>query len=262
MSRLAILPAIMVAPNGARRGKADHPALPVTISEIVEAAGSCHAAGAGAIHAHVRDADGAHVLDAGLYRELIAEMAQAVPGMAVQITTEAAGRYCPGAQRALLRELTPEGVSISLSEMLSDGDRAAARRSYHALVEAGVAVQHILYDATQVAALADEMAAGTLPAAGLQVLYVLGRYTAGQQSEAGMLSPFLETAHSAGLRPDWAVCAFGQAETMCLQHALSLGGKARVGFENNLHMANGSIAPDNAARVREIASLQAAPSPA
>ena len=152
MSRLFPLPSIMVAPNGARRGKADHPALPVTISEIVQTARACHAAGAGALHAHVRDGNGAHVLDAGLYRELIAEMARAVPDMPVQITTEAAGLYSPSQQRALLRAITPEGVSIALAEMLADGDRVAARDSYHTLAEAGVAVQHILYDAAQVVA--------------------------------------------------------------------------------------------------------------
>jgi 3-keto-5-aminohexanoate cleavage enzyme len=254
MSRLARLPSIMVAPNGARLGKVDHPALPVTLGEIVDTARACHLAGAGAIHAHVRDTDGAHVLDAGLYRELIAEMARAVPQMPVQITTEAAGRYAPGQQRALLRQITPEGVSIALAEMLADGDRAAARRCYHALADSGVAVQHILYDAGQVAALAAEIAAGTVPAAGLQVLYVLGRYTSGQQSDPAMLTPFLQAARDAGLTAQWAVCAFGQAETACLHHAWQLGGKVRVGFENNLMMSDGTRAPDNAARLREIAA--------
>lgn len=252
MSRLAVLPAVMVAPNGARLGKADHPALPVTIAEIVATARACHRAGAGAIHAHVRDADGAHVLDAGLYCELIAEMALAVPGMPVQITTEAVGRYSPADQRALLRVVTPEGVSIALVEMLADGDRAAARRSYHALAEAGVAVQHIVYEPAHVAALAAEIAAGTIPAPGVQVLYVLGRYTTGLQSDRVMLEPFLQAAQGANLTADWAICAFGRAETTCLRHARILGGKARVGFENNLRMADGRMAPDNAARVREI----------
>ncbi|MEC7495261.1 MAG: 3-keto-5-aminohexanoate cleavage protein, partial [Pseudomonadota bacterium] len=32
------LPRLMVAPNGARRTKADHPAIPVTIQETVETA--------------------------------------------------------------------------------------------------------------------------------------------------------------------------------------------------------------------------------
>lgn len=68
------LPRLMVAPTGARRGKADHPALPVSIPEIVATAVACFAAGARAIHAHVRDAGGLHSLDPGLYRELLAEL--------------------------------------------------------------------------------------------------------------------------------------------------------------------------------------------
>ena len=255
MSRLSVLPRIMVAPNGARRGKADHPALPVTIPEIVATAAACHAAGAGAVHAHVRDAEGQHVLDAGLYRELIAETARQVPGMPVQITTEAVGRYSPAEQRALLREVAEdaEGVSIALSELLADDNTAAARASYHALAEAGVAVQHILYDAADVHRLAREIARGTVPGGALTTLCVLGRYTTRQQSAPGMLTPFLDAARKAGLEADWAVCAFGQGETACLRAALEQGGKARVGFENNLFMEDGSHAPDNAARVREIA---------
>lgn len=255
MNRLLSLPAIMVAPTGARRGKTDHPALPLTLSEIVATARACHAAGADAIHAHVRDASGMHSLDAGLYRELLTEMAHTVPDMPVQITTEAVGHYSAAEQRALLRSLQPEGVSISLAEMLADGDRAASRRCYHALADAGVAVQHILYDASQVTALAGEITAGTIPADGLQVLYVLGRYTDGQQSDPSMLTPFLDTMRSTGLAPDWAICAFGAAETACLRHAHALGGKLRVGFENNLWMVDGTLARDNAARVSEIASI-------
>jgi len=252
MNRLTPLPQIMVAPNGARRGKADHPALPVTIAETVATARACHAAGAGALHAHVRDADGGHVLDAGLYAELIAEMAQAVPDMPVQITTEAAGIFTPADQRALLRRITPEGVSISLAEMLADDDRAAARRCYHDLAEAGVAVQHILYDTAQVQRLAAEIAAGTIPQDNLSVLYVLGRYTQGQVSAPDDLAPFLATARDVDLTADWGICAFGQHETACLQAAHRLGGKMRVGFENNLFMADGDPAPDNAARVAEV----------
>jgi len=259
MSRLARLPAIMVAPNGARRTKADHPALPMTIAETVACAARCATAGAGAIHAHLRDGQGRHWLDAGAYRELIAEMGRAVPAMPVQITTEAAGRYDPAEQRALLQQVTPEGVSIALAEMLADGDRAAARRSYHALAEAGVAVQHILYDPDQVDWLARELAGGTLPDTPLHLLFVLGRYTEGQRSTPDMLAPFLVALealanhHEAGT--DWAVCAFGPTETACLAAARRAGGKARVGFENNLFMADGRLARDNAERVAEIAAL-------
>ena len=254
-SRLQTLPRVMVAPNGARRTKADHPALPMTIAETLTCAAACHAAGAGGIHAHLRDAEGRHWLDAGAYRELIAEMARRVPAMPVQITTEAAERYCAGQQRALLEALTPEGVSIALAEMLDDGDRPAVRRRYHALAEAGVAVQHILYDATQLRWLAEEQLSGTLPAGPLQLLFVLGRYTADQRSEPGMLAPFLSALAELRMAADWAICAFGPGETRCLAHALKQGGKARVGFENSLWRADGSLARDNAQRVADIVAL-------
>ena len=45
---------IMAAPNGARKVKTDHQAVPVTIAETIATAKECHAAGASILHAHVR----------------------------------------------------------------------------------------------------------------------------------------------------------------------------------------------------------------
>ena len=61
----------MVAPNGARKTKNDHPNLPISVSEIVQEAVNCFNEGANAIHAHVRDKKGDHCLDVGLYLSLI-----------------------------------------------------------------------------------------------------------------------------------------------------------------------------------------------
>ena len=65
------LPKLMVAPNGARKIKKDHPEVPLTIRETVDVAKNCFKAGAGAIHLHVRNDKGEHVLDAGLYKEAL-----------------------------------------------------------------------------------------------------------------------------------------------------------------------------------------------
>lgn len=248
----------MVAPNGARRGRADHPALPVTLAEVVDAALACHAAGAGGLHAHVRDAGGRHVLDAGLYAELLAELALKAPGLAVQITTESVGRYSPAEQRALVRALMPPMVSIALGEILSTGETEEARRLYAECDAAGVAVQHILYSAGEVDRLAALVADGTVPARGLQLLHVLGRYSAGQVSAPEDLAAPLARQRAHGLAADWAVCAFGAGETACLVAAARQGGKLRVGFENSLWHADGSVARDNAARVAEVAAAVAA----
>ena len=60
--------AIAVAPNGGRKTKADHPALPLTPAELAATAAECLEAGAAMIHVHVRDANGRHLLDADAYR--------------------------------------------------------------------------------------------------------------------------------------------------------------------------------------------------
>lgn len=249
------LPRVMVAPTGARLTKADHPALPITIAEIVETAVACREAGADGLHAHVRDAEGRHVLDAGLYRELIAELSRTAPGFYVQITTEAVGRYSPAEQRALVETLRPAAVSIALREITQEEDEQVTARFFASCREAGTEVQHILYDAGDVERLAALIARGTVAAGGLAVLHVLGRYTSGQVSDPAALDPLLAVQAAAGLSPDWGLCAFGPTETECLRAAIIRGGKARIGFENNRLNRDGSIAADNAARVRDLMAV-------
>jgi uncharacterized protein (DUF849 family) len=74
-------------------------------------------------------------------------------------------------------------------------------------------------------------------------LFVLGRYTEGQQSNARHLVDFL---HGWPDHWPWSVCAFGIGEAQCMAAAIGLGGHARVGFENNLQRPDGSTASGNA----------------
>ena len=253
---IPILPKLMVAPNGARRTKADHAAIPVTITEIVETAKRCFEAGATGLHAHVRDAEENHVLDAGFYRELIVEMGNSVPDMQVQITTEAVGVYSPAHQRKVVRDVMPECVSVGLIEMLSDGDENAARKFYHFALESKIAVQHIVYDSKQLAQLVDCVARGIIPSPAentpLQLMFVLGRYTKDQQSDPEGLLPYLVELKNSQLTADWAVCAFGRNETACLSFADKHGGCLRVGFENSIWNDDGSVARDNVERVMDV----------
>jgi len=48
---------ITVAPTGAESAKAEVPALPVTLDELVTTARECAALGASVIHVHIRDDD-------------------------------------------------------------------------------------------------------------------------------------------------------------------------------------------------------------
>ncbi|MCZ4272510.1 3-keto-5-aminohexanoate cleavage protein [Maritalea porphyrae] len=247
-------PYILVAPNGARRNKDDHPQLPMTIGEIVETAKSCFEAGADGIHAHVRGAQGQHVLDAGLYKELIAELNIHVPQMDVQITTEAVGLFTPTQQMAIVRQVEPKMVSIGLSELCAHDDKSELAAFYHEVMGAGIEVQHILYDPAELQYFEQMVDQKVIPCEAPSFLFVLGRYTAGQLSNPQHFDPFfggfLESpfAHTG----KFMTCAFGPRETTCLLHAAENGSDCRVGFENNLQMENGELATDNAARVAEL----------
>jgi 3-keto-5-aminohexanoate cleavage enzyme len=251
----ALLPyVIAVAPNGARRTKADHAAIPLTPAEIAREAAACADAGATVLHLHVRDAAGGHSLDAALYEAAIASVRrEAGDRLVVQATTEQAGRYAPADQMRLLRALRPEAASISLAEILPEGADEAEIAGFFRWAEGErIALQYILYSAAEAQRLVALQRRGIIAEERPNALFVLGRYTAGQRSDPTDLLPFL-----AGWPADWkwSVCAFGAAEARCMAAAIALGGHARVGFENNTVLPDGRVAASNAELVAEVARL-------
>ena len=108
--------------------------------------------------------------------------------------------------------------------------------------------QVIIYDVADLLRWQALRQRGLIPDAPWFLLFVLGRYTAGQTSNPRDLVPFLNA--NTGPEP-WAVCAFGATEHACVTAAAAMGGHVRVGFENNLKLKNDAIAPDNTALVRQ-----------
>ena len=244
--------AIAIAPNGARKTHADHPALPITPDELAACARQCVDAGAAMLHLHVRRPDDTHSLEPDDYRPAIAAVQQAVgDALVIQITTEAVGIYTPAQQMASVRALQPEAISAALRELVPDAaHEAEAARFFGELAAARTAIQYILYSADDVVRYRDLRARGVLPDTPHWVLFVLGRYSAGQRSEPTDLLPFLQAWSDGGqltANVPWAMCAFGPREAECALTATLLGGHARLGFENNMALPDGSTAPDNAA---------------
>jgi uncharacterized protein (DUF849 family) len=247
--------AIAVAPNGGRRVKKDHPAIPLTPAELAETAYECLAAGASMMHVHVRRNDGRHLLDAMAYREAISAIrARVGDRLIVQITTEALGIYTPAQQMAVLRATRPEAASMALREIVPE---EAAEPAFSDILSwmkrEHVLPQIILYEPAEAIRLADLVRRGVVPWPDIQVLYVLGRYTTDQTSQPSDLLPFL----AAGMPrfANWSVCAFGRHEAACVTAAALLGGHVRVGFENNVLLPDGRQAPSNAALVEAVVTV-------
>ncbi|MEK1931906.1 MAG: 3-keto-5-aminohexanoate cleavage protein [Pararhizobium sp.] len=237
--------AIAVAPNGGRKTKLDHPNLPLTAAELAETAVRCKEAGAAMIHVHVRKKDGSHLLDADAYRKVMSAIRSRVGNdLVVQITSEALGLYTPVEQIAVVKETRPEAVSLALRELVPDASFEPAFAELLAwMARERVLPQIILYDPSEAVLLAEMQKRGLIPWRGIPVLIVLGRYTPGQVSQPTDLLPFL----AAGIPrfEHWSVCAFGRLEAACVAAGALLGGNARVGFENNTWLPDGTTASGN-----------------
>ena len=247
---------IIAAPNGAYKLAADHAAVPLTAESLAATAKSCLDAGAAMLHMHIRDAQGRHSLDVQGYKDALQVVKAAVgDNMVLQITSEAARVYQAPEQIAMVQALRPEAVSVGLRELDQPAiGEAGLSQFFGWLARERVMTQVIIYDVADLARWQDLRARGVIPEAPWFLLFVLGRYTAGQTSSPLDLLPFVQ-AHT-GSEP-WAMCAFGSREHACATTAAALGGHVRVGFENNLRLKNGQIAPNNAALVQQAAQAAA-----
>ncbi len=244
---------IAVAPNGARKTKAEHSAIPITPAELASTAENCLQAGACMIHLHVRDKEQRHSLDPLLYKEAINAIRSRVgDSLIIQITTEAVGLYQPDEQIEVVKLVKPEAVSIALREFCPDeSHEREAAKFFQWMHRENIAPQYILYDLNDLHQFEAFLQRGLVPGDHHTILLVLGRYTKNQQSDVDDLDPLLNAIPE---KCNWWLCAFGKTESMCMQRVIELGGNCRVGFENNLHLPDGEFAPNNASLVEVISN--------
>jgi len=246
---------LAVAPNGSRRTKADHAEIPLTREDILSEAAAWRDAGASVLHLHIRDREGRHSLDPDIYKDVFRALRdQLGERLVLQMTTESGGVFGREQQMETVRAVRPEAVSLALRELAPEDDHKGEFAAFLDWAYAeNIAPQIILYDRNDLDRLIGWVADSTLDGSRLSVLYVLGRYTTGQRSNPVDLLSFLGT-ESLPFR-DWMICAFGPSESQCAALAALLGGHVRVGFENNIYMPDGAVAPNNAALLHETASM-------
>lgn len=238
----------MCAPNGARKSKDDHGEIPITPAELANCAESILDAGAAIMHVHVRDDDGGHSLDVDRYRAATAAIRERIGAqLVIQATTEACGIYTSEQQMQVVRELKPEAVSVALREICPDAASEAVAGEFYAWMCAeAVMAQHILYSPEDVRRFTNLCERGVIPDSQPFALFVLGRYSDDLTGDPADLDAFVAES-SANLV--WAVCCFGATEQAAVSKAARSGGHARVGFENNVNLPDGAVAPNNAVLV-------------
>ncbi|MCW2782042.1 MAG: 3-keto-5-aminohexanoate cleavage enzyme [Marmoricola sp.] len=231
---------ITVAPTGAETSKADCPALPTTLEELVETAQRCEAAGAGMVHLHIRDAAHRPTLDQGRLRESVVALKEATD-LVVQLST-GGSVHDPLEDRLKVLDAQPDSCSLTMGTT-NFGDDVFLNPwpfvcdLYQLSQERRVVPEFELFDLGHVTALHRLLDTFGLPYGGkVHVDLVMG-VPGGMPGTADAL-----VAAVAALPAEvtsWSATGIGRSTLPVALASLSKGGHLRVGMEDVLTLAKG-----------------------
>ncbi len=254
-SRSGAATLITVAPTGAETAKADVPALPVTVEEIVATARDCQAVGASVVHLHIRDAEARPTLDLGRVREVVAGVRESTD-LVVQLSSGGAVTDPFDARLAVL-DTEPDAASLTLGTVNFGRDVFANPwdlivELHTRMQERGIVPEYEVFDLGQLATLQRLLDRHGPPHGGhVHVDLVMG-VPGGMPGTAQALTaclPFLPAGAT------FAATGVGRTSLPVMLAALSAGGHLRVGMEDTLTYAPGEPVRDNAQLVARAAGL-------
>lgn len=240
-----------------------HPGLPVTPEQIVQAVLDSEAAGAAVAHIHVRDPEtGAPSMKIDHYRAVMEGLRAAGSRIVVNLTTGPGGRFVPtpGAPReaapgttllppeervAHIAELKPEICTLDLNTMFS-GDSVVINTPENLRImariirDAGVKPELECFDSGDLHLARDLLEDGVLDRPPLFQLVMGARYGFDASPETLL--------YARGLLPHdatWAAFGIGRMEFPTVALAHLAGGHVRVGMEDNIYIARGKLTAGN-----------------
>ncbi len=246
---------ITVAPTGAEADKTRHPALPVTLDELVTTARECEAAGASVIHVHIRDDQARPTLDPARLKDTVAALRENST-LIVQLSTGGAVTDAYADRLAVL-DAGLDGCSLTCGTV-NFGDEVFMnpwpfiRELYARTQELHVVPEFELFDLGHVATLhrlLDEL--GEPYGGHVHCDLVMG-VPGGMRGDAATLVSAVE-ALPAGA--SWSATGIGRTTLPVLFAALSAGGHLRVGMEDTTSYAKGRPVTGNAELVGRAAAL-------
>ncbi|MGA8115516.1 MAG: 3-keto-5-aminohexanoate cleavage protein [Actinocatenispora sp.] len=250
---------ITVAPTGAESRKADVPALPVTLAELVSTAKECESLGASVVHVHIRDAATEPTLDLARLTDTVAAL-RAETDLIVQLSTGGAVTD-PESDRLRVIEAAPDMASCTMGTV-NFGDGVFMNRwefiveLHTRLRDAKVVPEYEIFDMGHIASLARLLHKHGLPYGGhVHVDFVLG-VPGGMAGTAETVVAALQQVRA--LLPEgttFAATGVGRSTLPVLLSTLAADGHLRVGMEDTLTYAKGQPVESNMQLVARAAGL-------
>lgn len=249
MQKLIITAALV----GAEVTRAQTPYIPLTPSEIAEAAYECWQAGASIVHIHVRDSNGDATQDKEVFAETI-RLIKEKCNIIVQISTG-------GATTAKIEEriapigLKPEMATLSTGTVNFGSDIFLNTQEYmemiaRAIQENGVKAEVEVFDVGMIQNALNLVKKGLLSEP-VHFDFVMGVPGA----IPGTPKNLMHLVESIPANATWTVAGIGRAELPLAVMAIVLGGHVRVGFEDNIFYSRGVLAKSNAELVERIVRI-------
>ncbi|MFC7547285.1 3-keto-5-aminohexanoate cleavage protein [Plantactinospora sp. GCM10030261] len=256
---------ITVAPTGAESAKADVPALPVTLDELVATAKECEALGASVIHVHIRDDDARPTLDLGRLRDTVAALRDSTD-LVVQLSSGGAVTD-PEAHRLAVLEAAPDMASCTMGTV-NFGDDVFLNRwefivdLHTRMRDRGIVPEYEIFDLGHLTALVRLLDKHGLPAGGhVHVDFVMG-VPGGMPGTTEALVACRQALRELPAGTTFSATGIGRTTIPVMLASLSAGGHLRVGMEDTVTYAKGRPVESNMQLVaRAVAFAQLAQRP-
>jgi 3-keto-5-aminohexanoate cleavage enzyme len=250
---------ITVAITGSLPQKSDNPAVPITPAEQIESTHEAFEAGATLVHLHVRNDDGTPTSSPQRFAEVLDGIRKHCPGMIVQFST--GGRSGAGHERGAHLDSRPDMAS------LATGSVNFPSRVYDNSPElidwlAGQMREHRIKPEVEAFDLSMIFQAAQMEADGrirgpLHVQFVMGIKNA-MPVDRRVFEFYVETLRRLSPNATFTGAGIGRDAVTVARWSMELGGHVRTGMEDNVRLDKDTLAPSNAALVRQLVALMPA----
>lgn len=247
---------ITVAITGSLPRKHDNPAVPISITEQVESTHEAFEAGAALVHIHVRNDDGSPTSDPDRFARVLEGIRLHCPGMITQTST--GGRSGAGRERGGMLHLRPDMASLATGSVnfparVYDNPPDLVEWLAAEMQRFGVKPEIEAFDLSMIFQAAAMQRAGRI-AGPLHVQFVMGVKNA-MPVDREVLEFYVKTLARLDPAATWTGAGIGRDQITLAKWSLELGGHCRTGLEDNVRMSRETLAPSNAALVREVVAL-------
>jgi 3-keto-5-aminohexanoate cleavage enzyme len=247
---------ITVAITGSLPRKKDNPAVPITVSEQIESTHEAFEAGATLVHLHVRNDDESPTSDTERFAAVLQGLRKHCPGIITQTST--GGRSGAGHERGAMLSLKPDMASLATGSVnfptrvyenspeLVDWLAAEMQRY-------GIKPEVEAFDLSMIFQAAKMQQEGKIKGA-LHVQFVMGVKNA-MPVDREVFEFYVKTLKRLAPDATWTGAGIGRHQVELAKWSLELGGHCRTGLEDNVRLDKDTLAPSNAALVRQVVEL-------